>query len=100
VDTTSARLGVLQKDHEDTPWDADPETDPRLKVYFAGEKEGARLRIDKQSDMLRWRVFVDYMPGAFDVKTGTPHGWKESPRLKLFSAFYHAPTTVLSSVER
>ncbi len=100
VDTSSARIGVLQKSSDDAPWDADTESDPRVKVFFAGEGEGAALRIDKQSDLMRWRVFVDYMPGAFDVKTGKPHGWKETPRLKLFSAFYHAPTTVLSSVER
>lgn len=100
VDTQSARIGVLQRTRSDAPWDADPETDSRLAVFWQGEKEGGQLKIGKQADRLEWRIFVDYMPGAFDLKTGLPHGWKESPRLKLFSVFYRAPSLVLSSVER
>jgi len=40
------------------------------------------------------------MPGAFTEKTGLAHGWKQSPRLKLFAAFFHAPSQILRSVER
>lgn len=100
ADTQAARIGVLQKLSEDVPWDADPQTDKRVRLVWEGEKDEKPIRIDTQSDMARWRVFVDYAPGAFEPITGLSHGWKETPRLKLFGAFYHAPTLVLSSVER
>ena len=82
------------------PWDADPETDKRVRVLFEGDQNGKPVPVDAQTDLARWRVFVDYLPGAFDARTGLSHGWKESPRLKLFGVFYHAPSLVLSSVER
>ena len=84
----------------DVPWDADPETDKRLRVVWQGETQSGRVPIDVQSDRITWRAFVDYQPGAFDARTGLAHGWKATPRLKMFGAFYHAPSIVLRSVER
>jgi hypothetical protein len=100
VDTQAARIGVEQRTDASAPWDADPEADPRVKLLWQGEKDSGAIPIGKQSDRVDWRVFVQYQPGAFDAKTGLPHGWKETPRLKLFSVFYHAPSLVLRSVER
>ncbi len=102
IDTSMARIGVLQRTDPAAPWDIDTDAgdDTRVKVLWQGEKDGAPLTIGKQSDRVDWRVFVQFQPGAFDAKTGLSHGWKETPRLKLFSAFYHAPSLVLRSVER
>jgi hypothetical protein len=102
IDTSAARIGVLQRTDPTAPWDVDTDgdADPRVKLLWQGEKDGAPVTIGKQSDRIDWRVFVQYQPGAFDAKTGLSHGWKETPRLKLFSAFYHAPSLVLRSVER
>jgi hypothetical protein len=100
IDTDSARIGVLQRTKESAAWDADTDTDPNVKVFWQGEKENGQLPIQKQSDKIEWRVFVQYMAGAFTEKTGLGQGWKQTPRLKLFTAFYHAPSQVLRSVER
>jgi hypothetical protein len=100
TDTDSARIGVLQRTSLQAPWDADTDADPRVKVFWQGEKEASAMPISKQSDHIDWRVFVEYMPGAFDATTGMPQGWKQTPRMKLFSVFYHAPSMVLRSVER
>lgn len=100
VDTEAARIGVLQRTRPEVPWDADPDSEKNLRLYWQGEKEGGQLPIGVQSDRVDWRVFVDYQPGAFEPRTGLAHGWKQTPRLKMFSAFYHAPSMVLRSVER
>ncbi len=99
-DTESGQIGILEKTDPEAPWDADPETDKRLHLYWKGDVEGKPIPIGRQSDRIDWRVFVKYAPGAFDLKTGLGHGWKETPRLTRFGAFYFGPGMVLSSVER
>ena len=100
TDTTAAQVGVLQRTDPNAPWDADPETDKRLKVYWKGDVEGLPIQIGAQSDRVEWRVFVKYAPNAFDAKTGMSSGWRETPRLTRFGAFYSGPSMVLRSVER
>jgi hypothetical protein len=99
-DADSCRLGVLARYDPDVPWDADPDDEPRLKLLWKGDLDGKTIPVHRQSDRIDWRVFVQYDPGAFDAKTGLAHGWKQSPLLKRFGAFYFGPATVLSSVER
>ena len=99
-DADSCRLGVLARYDPDVPWDADPEDEPRLKLLWKGDLDGKTIPVHRQSDRIDWRVFVQYDPGAFDPKTGLAHGWKQSPLLKRFGAFYFGPPTVLASVER
>ena len=99
-DGQQSQIGVLQKTDPDAPWDADPETDKRLALHWKGDAEGLPLAIGAQSDRVEWRVFVQYAPGAFDARTGLPHGWKQTPRLRRFGAFYFGPGIVLGSVER
>ncbi len=99
-DGEASQIGVLQRTDPDAPWDADPETDPRLKLYWKGDDEGQPLAVHAQSDRVDWRIFVQYSPNAFDLATGMSHGWKESPRLTRFGAFHYAPNLVLRSVER
>jgi hypothetical protein len=90
---------VLQR-CKNAPWDADPESDKRLAVFFDGQKNGDAIPIGTQSDRFDWRVFVDYLPGAFDPVTGNAHGWRQTPRMRMFSAIYFAPSITLRSVER
>ena len=99
-DASASRIGVLQRSDPDVPWDADPEKEKRVAVLFDGDVEGRAIPIGHQSDRIEWRVFVEYAPGAFDLATGTPHGWKETPRLSRFGAFYFGPGMVLAAVER
>jgi len=99
-DAESCQVGVLQKDDPDAPWDADPENDSRLHLYWKGDVDGRTIPIGKQSDRIDWRVFVKYAPGAFDLKTGLGHGWTQTPVLRRFAATYFGPGMVLSSVER
>lgn len=99
-DTDSAQIGVLQRTDPDAPWDADPDTDKRLALWWQGDDKGQPLPIGRQSDRIDWRVFVRYSPGAFDPKTGKAHGWKQTPRLRMFGASYVAPSLTLRSVER
>lgn len=99
-DTDNAQIGVLQRTDADAPWDADPDTDKRLALWWQGDDKGQPLPIGKQSDRIDWRVFVRYSPGAFDAKTGKAHGWKQTPHLRMFGASYVAPSLTLRSVER
>jgi hypothetical protein len=99
-DATASRIGVLQRSDPAAPWDGDPDKDSRLRVLMSGDDEGRALPVGRQSDRIDWRVFVRYAPGAFDLATGAPHGWKETPRLTRFGAFYFGPGMVLSAVER
>ncbi len=100
TDVAGAKIGILQRTDPDVPWDADPEKDPRLALYWQGDHEGAPLTIGHQTDSIRWRVFVKYGPDAFDPSASTRFGWRQTPRLDRFGAFYYAPDTVLRSVER
>ena len=99
-DAESCQIGVLERVDPEAPWDADPESDARLRLFWKGDADGKVLPIGKQSDRIDWRVFVKYAPGAFDLKTGLAHGWTQTPTLKKFGAFYFGPGMVLSSVER
>jgi hypothetical protein len=99
-DTGSAQVGVLQRTDPDAPWDGDPESDKRLAVWWTGDDKGQPLPIGRQSDRIDWRVFVRYAPGAFDAETGLAHGWRQTPRLRLFGASYLAPSLTLRSIER
>jgi hypothetical protein len=94
------RIGVLERDDPEAPWDCDPETDKRFALYWDGDVDGAPHKIGKQSDGLRWRVFVEYNPDAFDPLASTRYGWRQTPRLERLGAFYFAPEVVLRSVER
>ncbi len=100
TDTEGSQIGVLERDDPEAPWDADPDQDKRLALYWKGDQEGAPLSIGKQSDSIRWRVFVKYSPDAFDPKFSLRHGWRQTPRLERLGAFYYAPDAVLRSVER
>ncbi len=99
-DTDSARIGLLQRTDPEAPWDADPDKDARVGILWQGEREGQAVRVGKQSDRLQWRAFVEYQAGAFDARTGLGHGWRQTPRLTMLSAFYHAPPMTYRSVER
>jgi hypothetical protein len=100
TDTEGAQIGVLERDDPEAPWDADPDVDKRLALYWKGDEEGAPHPIGKQSDSILWRVFVKYGPDAFDPQASTRHGWRQTPRLERLGAFYYAPDAVLRSVER
>jgi len=100
TDVEGAQIGVLERNDPEAFWDGDPEHDPRLALYWKGDQEGAPHPIGKQSDSVRWRVFVKYGPDAFDPRTSLRHGWRQTPRLDRLGAFYYAPDAVLRSVER
>ncbi len=95
-----SRIGVLLRPDPSTPWDADPDTDPHLAVLWEGNQNGKPVPVGHQSDRLTARVFVEYLAGAFDARSGLQHGWRQTPRLTTFSAFYLAPNVTLRSVER
>jgi hypothetical protein len=96
----AARVAVLQRTDADVPWDADPDTADGLELLEEGTREGRPLAVGRQSDRAEWRVHVRYDVGAFEPRTGQSHGWKETPRLVRFGAFYLAPGMTLRSVER
>ncbi len=95
-----SRLGVLQRSDEGTPWDADPELVPGLDLQWQGVVNDEPLRVASQADRLEWRVFVDYLPGAYDPDTGLSHGWKATPRFSRLGVFFIGPSLVLRSLDR
>ncbi|MBI5433453.1 MAG: hypothetical protein HZA52_11545 [Planctomycetes bacterium] len=96
----SVEFGVLQRTLASTPWDADPENAPGLALLWKGTDEEKPVPIGAQSDRAEWRAFVKYSPGAYDPLSGLAHGWKQTPRLRVFGANYLAPNLVLRKVDR
>jgi len=94
------RVGVLMRTDSDVPWDADPDTTEGLSLFYSDESSGSPLPIGVQSDRIEWRVFIDYVQGAFDLELGMRHGWRSTPRLRSFFASYVAPSMTLRSVDR
>jgi hypothetical protein len=94
------RLGVLQKTDPDVPWDADPDEDFGLVELFEGKLDQAGNTIGAQSDRAAWRAFIEYESGAFDPVDGLSHGWKTTPRLRLFGVEYMGPNKTLRRVDR
>lgn len=95
-----ARIAVLERRDPRAPWDADPNSDPRLVSWNDGMPNGQGNPLRALADRVEWRVHVLYGADSFDAATGTAHGWKCSPRLALFGAQYLAPSLVLEAVER
>lgn len=95
-----AEIYVLQRSDPNVPWDADPEDTDGLDLFRVGFEEGREIPIRTQSDLIQWRVFVNYPAGAFDPLTNNSHVWRTTPRLRRFGAFYYAPCFQLRSVER
>ncbi|MDP6839279.1 MAG: hypothetical protein QF724_10115, partial [Planctomycetota bacterium] len=98
--TGGSRLGVLQRSDEDTPWDADPDLSSGLDLQWDGVVNDKPLQVAAQADRVEWRVFVDYLPGAYDPDTGLSHGWKATPRFSRLGVFFIAPSLVLRSLDR
>jgi hypothetical protein len=82
------------------PWDGDPDTTPGLKLLTDGMAQGNGNAIASPADLIEWRAFVRYEPGAFDAVTGLSHGWKETPRLTAFGVEYLGPNLVLRRVDQ
>jgi hypothetical protein len=67
-DTDSARLGVLARSDPETPWDADPEDDARLRLFWRGDADGKTIPIGRQSTASTGGLRA-LRPGRFDLKT-------------------------------
>lgn len=98
--SASVELGVLQRTRRTVPWDADPEGTEGLALMWKGLQEDKPIPIGAQSDRAEWRAFVEYSAGAYDPVSGLAHGWKQTPRLRVFGANYLAPNLVLRKVDR
>jgi hypothetical protein len=101
----AARVGVLQRltphmGRPAPPWDGDPAATAGLDLFEQGGLGERGNAIERQADLVEWRAFVRYSPGAFDPFTSTSHGWKQTPRLRLLGVEYLAPDRVLRRVER
>jgi hypothetical protein len=94
------RLRALQKSRPEAPWDADPEEDARLRLLERGDKDGGAIPIMVQSDRVEWRIHAVYDQRAFDAVAGLSHGWKRTPKLRMHSVFYYAPSTTLRRIDR
>ncbi len=94
------RIEVLERTRPDAPWDADPDTSEALNLWDDGNLDRGGNAIGVQSDRVAWRAFVRYEPGSFDARQGLAHGWKTTPRLRLFGAEYVAPNRILRRVDR
>jgi hypothetical protein len=98
------RLEVLQRESNsgrpDPPWDGEPGVTDGLTLLTDGMPRNEGNPIGHQADLLEWRVHVRYAVGAFDSLTGLSHGWKQTPRLRIFGAEYLGPDLVLRRVAR
>lgn len=95
-----AQLGMLVRASPEVPWDADPDNTDGLWLFDGATDESTRLSLGAQSDLLEWRVFVRYEPGAFDFVSGLSHGWKTSPELRFTGAEFVAPRVTLYREDR
>jgi hypothetical protein len=98
----AARVEVLQRlvrrGRPAPPWDGDPTTTPGLSQLTLGAERDSGHPIGDQADLIEWRAHVRYNAGAFDALNGASHGWKQTPRLKVFGVEYMAPSAVLRRV--
>jgi hypothetical protein len=94
------RLALLERVRSDVPWDEDPEARKGVNRWDDGHLDRGGNPIGAQSDRVAWRVHVVYEPGSFDARQGLAHGWKATPRLRLFGVEYLAPNRILRRVER
>lgn len=98
-----SQLYVLQRAssaHGPVPaWDAEPDG-LGLWSFELGMPTPEGNPVGVQADLMEWRIFARYLPGAFDELDGLSHGWKGTPRLDLFGVDYLAPNQVLRRVER
>ena len=96
----TVRLGMLQRVDETVPWDADPYATPGLELVYDADPKDGPLEQGQQIDRAQWRVFVEYLPGAFDPVEGLATGWKQAPALLSLGALYFAPGRVIARRER
>ncbi len=98
----AARVEVLQRlvrrGRPAPPWDGDPLSTPGLSRLTLGAEREEGSPINDQADLIEWRAHVRYAPGAFDAINGLSHGWKQTPRLRVFGVEYLAPSAVLRRV--
>jgi len=98
----SARVEILQRlvraGRPAPPWDGDPNTTPGLTLLDSSAERERGHAIGEQADLAEWRAHVRYAPGAFDAVRGVSHGWKQTPRLRVFGVEYLAPGAVLRRV--
>ncbi|MEZ5978140.1 MAG: hypothetical protein R3F34_07985 [Planctomycetota bacterium] len=100
VPETTVRLGVLQRTDSRTPWDADPDVSQDLEVVFTADPRDGLHTVGRQIDRVEWRVFTEYLAGAFDPLEGLATGWKQAPSLRRFAAQYLAPGRVIARRQR
>ena len=91
-------LEILARTDPATPWDAEPGT-LGLQLYEAGSIDSGGAPIGQQSNRLEVRVVPRFQLGAYDPLGGLSHGWKETPRLRMFGVQYLAPGTILRRVD-
>lgn len=91
----NAEMGCLVRSDPTIPWDADPLQTKGLWLFENGNQDTDGNPLNVQSDYLEARVFVRYLPGAFDPIEGLSHGWKRAPRLDLLGTAFLAPSTVI-----
>ncbi|MFT4710474.1 MAG: hypothetical protein ACI8Q9_001602 [Planctomycetota bacterium] len=90
-----AEVGCLVRNDPTIPWDSDPATTAGLWLFDKGMIEEDGNPLGFQADFLEARLFVRYLPGAFDVVEGLSHGWKRAPKIDLVGSAYLAPSTVI-----
>jgi hypothetical protein len=88
-------VGCLVRNDPSIPWDADPAVTKGLWHFEESHLDDDGNPLGVQSDFLEARVFVRYLPGAYDAAEGLSHGWKRAPELDLFGTSYLAPSTVM-----
>lgn len=94
------RIGVLARSDPSLPWDTSPEDVEELELFYDGLGGGEGNAIGEQADRMEWRVFVEHRPNSYDALTGLSHGWKRTPRLKLFGVEFMGPGMTLRRAER
>ncbi|MCC7012537.1 MAG: hypothetical protein IT454_08255 [Planctomycetes bacterium] len=89
---------TVQRGVEAPPWDGEPGVTPGLTLLSEGMPRGAGNRIARQADLVEWRLHARFAQGAFDAQNGLSHGWKQTPRLRVFGTEYLGPNLVLRRV--
>jgi hypothetical protein len=100
VPVAGVRLGVLERTDTTIPWDADPADTLGLAVVYEADPADGVRPVDRQIDRAEWRVFVEYLAGAFDPLDGVATGWKQVPSLRRLGAQYLAPGRVIARRQR
>jgi hypothetical protein len=92
-------IAVLQRTSPDVPWDADPENTPGSRSCARGCPRASATRSPGSPTAPNGACSCATRPAPGTLRPWLAHGWKQTPRLRMFGTTYLAPHFMLRRVD-